>query len=613
MEFKDLKFAKSLNYFPDAESDCPATQLNLSLCPASFVDIDNVCPASQAVDSVDDPLMTQTIVMPGESENIVDISNQINESIRTQDENTIDDHQEIESSSTRLKEEQIIFPNMLRFDLINSADESYHCEPIQTEEQIINLDGEDELQPALVKEEPIKFLDMMRFALNSSSSDGYQCEKIPSEEQIINVDNDDEERVSADLACFVLPKPNDILPTPVLDATKQSVALEDKFHDLLDELIDLSDEITPSRIRLTPEEISSQPIGVQRKEELIELCDEIPNPPQIELVAGEADRQKITSGPIQVEQQQVTPDNSSAVPAAAQPKTTRPQAIIVKLPFKYASKRPRLMADNVPQLRHEFRPLPLHSMVRIETELPTQPERPSDSSQQAPLTVSQELAADNTLMASSQLERLLDAPNVTQRKVNQDEEIVIDSDKTDSSAAASASSTMLHTHIVFRSLQRYMYFDSLTTEQISKYQINSISVGSSYQQALINANGKLCNVYGPLLENLFPHCTTTLMQDLQYLLSNLGEFNYNSNRHLNKNSKEDLRLRVLDVFMRTAPAFGHIHLRFENESRAWATCSPINECDTDFLIRRKPNCDVRSHIRPEILDRMRELKSSYFE
>lgn len=578
------------------------------------MDIDNVCPASQAVECVNDPLMSQTIVIPGESENVADISNRINDSIRTQDEFIAleKEHQEIESSTVQIKGEPIIFPNMLRFDLINTSNESYQCEPILAEGQIVNLDSDDELLPVPVKKEPIHFLNMMRFALNSSSNDGYQCEKIPSEEQIINLDNDDEERISADLACFALPAPNEVFPTAVLDATKKSAAVEDKFQDLLDELIDLSDEIvTSSRIHLTPEEIASKPNEEERKEELIELSDGMLNPPNIQLVAGEMDRQKITSGPCQVEQPQVTTENPSVVAAAAQPKPTRPH---VKLPFKYPSKRPRLVADNVPQLRHEFRPLPLQSMVRIETEMPTQPEQPSGPSPQAPLTVSQELAADNTLMASSQLDRLLDAPYVTQRKVNEDEEKVIDSDKTNSSVATSVTTTMLDTFAVFRSLQRYMYFDSLTTAQISKYQINSLSVGSSYEQALINVNGKLCNVYGPLLENLFLHCTSSLMTDLQFLLSDVGEFTYNSNRHLNKNSKEDLRLRVLDMFMRTAPVFAHIHLRFENESRAWANCSPINERDADFLIRRKkPNCDVSSHIRPEILERMRELKSSYFE
>lgn len=618
----------------------------MSLCPASFVDIDNVCPASQAVDTEDDPLLQQTNVI-----------NQINDSILSQDEFIeLDNRREVQ----HIKEEPINFPNMLRFDLVNISNENYQCEPILTEEQIINLDpDEDETPPApevskVVKEEPVKFLNAMRFALNSSSNDGYQCERIPTEEQIIDLDND--QSVSGDLACFVLPEPNRSLATSVIDDAGQAAALDDKYQDLLRELHEFTDEMqTPPNIHLTPEDVSgnrneeeregeaSNPIEEERAGDEVEdltkalltsprnqlppekitrepsegeqsgeeMPDEMPNSERVE------HQKPTTIGPSHAVQLQV----SDANPMHAPP--VRPQAIKKKLPTSYPSKRPRLNADFVPQLRHVFRPLPLHAMVRIETEIQpdaTEPEQPSCSGSASgqetnPMTASQELSTDNTLMTSSQLQCLLDAPFVTQRKVNANKDIVIDRpDNTERSASVSPSSSLiLHTDIVFRCLQRYMYFDSLTTAQISKYQINSLSVGSSYQQALINANGKLCNVYGPLLENLFPFCTPSLMTDLQFLLSNVGEFSYNSRRDLTKCSKEDLRLRVLDMFVRTSPAFAHLHLRFENESRSWADCTPINERARDFqLQQRKPSCDLPSQIQPEILEQMRELKNSLY-
>lgn len=648
LKLQSPKFTKSLTYFLEEQSDseCPATQLNMSLCPASFVDIDDVCPASQAAETVDDPLLQQTIVI-----------NQINDSIVSQDEFIkLDNSTEVQD----IKEEPISFPNMLRFDLVNSSNEGYQCEPILTEEQIINIDpddGETPPEPGVskaVKEEPVKFLNAMRFDLNSSSNDGYQCERISSEEQIIDLDND--QSVSGDLACFVLPEPNRSLATPVSDNAGQASALDDKYQDLLRELQEFTDEMqTPPNILLSPKDVpsnsneeergggASNPIEEeQARDEVEDLTEEFLTPPSNHLapeklarepIGGEqsgenltnempnskqGDNQKPTTIGPHVVRLQVSVGNPMHAPLV------RPQAIKKKLPTTYPSKRPRLNADFVPQLRHAFRPLPLHAMVRIETEIQPdaqETEQPSCSGSASgqeetnPMTASQELSTDNTLMASSQLQCLLDAPFVTQRKVNANEDIVVDrSDNTDRSASVSPSSSMmLHTDTVFRSLQRYMYFDSLTTVQITKYQINTLSVGSSYQQALINVNGKLCNVYGPLLENLFPHCTPSLMSDLQFLLRDVGEFSYNSRRDLTKSSKEDLRLRVLDMFMRTAPTFAHLHLRFENESRSWADCTPINDRERGFqLQQRKPSCDLSSQIRPEILEQMRELKNSLY-
>ncbi|KAL7735644.1 hypothetical protein ACLKA6_002531 [Drosophila palustris] len=402
-----------------------------------------------------------------------------------------------------------------------------------------------------VKQEPVKFLTMMRFSMDSEQSDEFKCEPITTEEQIINLDTEED-----DLACFNMTPPN---VTPAIALLTHSE--EEDFNALM---------------------------NGARDEALQEIS-----------VHAAAPQVEVERNPV-------------VLPAAARSVTVRKhqRGTVSTVP----SKKPRLMADNVPQLRHDFRPLPLTAMIRIEGNLERREERSAE--QELPTTLSQgqergqmtasqdlALATDNTqLMESSQLQRLLDAPYVNQRQVNV---VASDSDKND--RATTTQRIPPTVHIVFSTLERYMYFNSLTTANITKYQINSLSLGSSYQQALICANGKLCNVYGPLLENLFPHCTASLLKDLQCLLQDIGEFSYNSRVNAHRESREDLRTRVLYAFMRAAPPFAYIRLQFENETREWANCSSISERDSDFVIR-KPSCDVISGLRPEILERMKEVK-----
>ncbi|XP_030556218.1 protein telomere ends associated isoform X3 [Drosophila novamexicana] len=495
------------------ESVCPSTQLELSVRPPCFVDMENVFPASQVAESQTDPL---------------------NQSI---------------------------------------------CPAAE---------------PTQIKEEPIKFLNMMRFSLNSDSnpSSEFKCEIITTEEQIINLDDDIvEEREAADLACFEINNSNDCnVPTLSPDSNLPSTS-GDSFQKLLAEVQRLDD-------------VSQAPT----------VSMWVPNTPEPVIAAPGAET--VNTNVIEPKHPEPDPVLPTAVPLRlALDKKQMPTTTAV------SRKRPRLMADNVPQLRHEFRPLPIAAMVRIESpdllnkERSPQREMPTSSRSQAQQfenqltnelegarTVSQELATDNTLMASSQIQHLLDAPFVSKRKVNVDE--VSDSNKNDRATRAPAEKDK---RIVFRTLERYIYFSSLTTAQISKYHINSLAVGSPYQQALICVNGQLCNVYGPLLETLFSHCTPSLLADFKYLLRDIGEFTYSSRRQLQTDSTEDLRTRVLCTFMRVATPFAQFRIEFENETREWAVCRVADKQEIEST-KRKPKCDVRSVIRPVILERMKQVK-----
>ncbi|XP_064543779.1 protein telomere ends associated isoform X2 [Drosophila montana] len=313
------------------ESVCPSTQLELSLRPPCFVDMENVFPASQVAESQNDPL-NQSICPAAEA-------------IR-------------------------------------------------------------------VKEEPIKFLNMMRFSLNSDSNPNseFKCEIITSEEQIINLDDDIvEEREAADLACFEINNSN--APSLSSDSNVPSTS-GDSFQKLLAEVQRLDDDSQAPTVSMWVP-ATTEPV--------------MPAP-------GAETENAITTNVIEAKQPEPDPVLTTAMPLRPAPdKKQMPTTTAV------SRKRPRLMVDNVPQLRHEFRPLPIAAMVRIESpdllnkEGSPQQEGPTSSRQAQQLenqpnneleearTVSQELATDNTLMASSQIQHLLDAPFVSKRKVNVDE------------------------------------------------------------------------------------------------------------------------------------------------------------------------------------------------
>ncbi|EDW10393.2 protein telomere ends associated isoform X2 [Drosophila mojavensis] len=475
-------------------STCPPTQLDVSPSPPCFVDMQNVQPASQAmeIETQNDPL-NQSNLVPAEK---------------------------------------------------------------------------SEVQ---VKTEPIKFLNMMRFSLHSdNSSDTFNCELIAPEDQVINLDTDEEKR-SEELACLEISNSivDNVLPSSCPNTS-------DSYQNLLAEVHRLDDELNPA---LTAE-------------------SQLPAPQPEETVKDTNAQQAEEPAP--------------ALPVKSVPAKKQTQVQIRK-------KTRCIMPDNVPQLRHEFRPLPVAAMVRIEAdglmlhvnkdgeaEEAEEEQQPATSSQvqQVPLqsepqSVSQALATDNTLMESSQLQNLLDAPYINQRKVNVEE--ISDSNKNNSAALME----MKRKNVVFRSLERYMAFSALTKAQISRYHINSLSVGSPYQQALICVDGRLCNVTGPLLQILFSRCTASLRADLEHLLRDMDEFCYNCRKPLRADSTEDLRTRVLYMFMRVAPPFVRFRLEFENETREWAACSAICEQEKEKI---KPKSDVQTVIRPEILERMKQLK-----
>ncbi|TDG50674.1 hypothetical protein AWZ03_002978 [Drosophila navojoa] len=472
-------------------STCPPTQLDVSPSPPCFVDIQNVQPASQAmeIETQNDPL-NQTNLVPAEK---------------------------------------------------------------------------SEVQ---VKTEPIKFLNMLRFSLHSdNSSDTFNCELIAPEDQIIDLDTDEEKR-SEELACLEI---SDSIVGNVLPSSCPNTS--DSYQNLLAEVHRLDDELNPPPTAESP----------------------LPAPQPEETVKDTNVQQVEESAPV--------------LPVKSVP-SKKPTQV------ENRKKARCIMPDNVPQLRHEFRPLPVAAMVRIETDgvilhvskdgeaEEEEPPTTSGQAQQVPhqaesQSVSQALATDNTLMESSQLQNLLDAPYINLRKVNFKD--FSDSNKNNSAALMETK----RKHIVFRSLERYLAFSSLTKAQISRYHINSLSVGSPYQQALICVDGRLCNATGPLLQILFSRCTASLRADLEYLLRDMDEFCYNCRKPLRADSTEDLRTRVLYTFMRVAPPFVRFRLEFENETREWADCSAICEQEKEKI---KPKSDVQTVIRPEILERMKQLK-----
>ncbi|XP_030383014.1 protein telomere ends associated-like [Scaptodrosophila lebanonensis] len=78
-----------------------------------------------------------------------------------------------------------------------------------------------------IKQEPIKCLDKLRFDLNNSESDDYDCERINSEENIIIIDGESDNS-GGELQCFEIPKGRDCtLPNACVDIPDHTSMLVD--------------------------------------------------------------------------------------------------------------------------------------------------------------------------------------------------------------------------------------------------------------------------------------------------------------------------------------------------------------------------------------------------
>ncbi|XP_065721946.2 protein telomere ends associated isoform X2 [Drosophila suzukii] len=143
------------------------------------------------------------------------------------------------------------------------------------------------------------------------------------------------------------------------------------------------------------------------------------------------------------------PPTSKELPANVAPTLDQSKPAQIQIPVvlgkrrspsvELPSKRIKLVNEKVPQLRHEFQPLPIGIMVRIESEgnnqkycqatathqpaeknilekPPSLQNAPSPQPAEATITPSQEFAAGNTLLECTQLQHLLDSTNVNTRQ-----------------------------------------------------------------------------------------------------------------------------------------------------------------------------------------------------
>ncbi|EDW77519.2 uncharacterized protein Dwil_GK24514 [Drosophila willistoni] len=414
----------------------------------------------------------------------------------------------------------------------------------------------------VVKNEPIKFLDHLRFICNNNSNEDFLCEPISADENIIVIDDDSEMATMEKLKCF-------------------NQRQEDK---------------TASPSQLQPSESSVNP------------PTETPMP-----TAAIIEQSETQSKENSIVREQATTERSNNAEGGILPTSTAGPEKRVACKRKpvgkdtIASKKPRGAPDFVAQLKHSFRPLPLNAMVRIETdsvvcvgeELQGMPQQQSQPQTDAQLTASQAFAIDDTLLKSSQLQELLDGPNVAGSKVNEGETSVVNR------AASRLPPITLSSTVVYRQLKSYVFIRSLTMAQTREYCIDSVAVGQPYQQATIQVMKRIYHLKGPLLQALFPYISPTLLADLKYLLCSVEKLNWDS-RDMVIRKNLDLRLRVLSVFINVAPRFGHFRLKYENDSFNCAACSLISAQDQE-LEKRQPVFDVTKAIKPRILDNMRQF------
>ncbi|XP_037729112.1 protein telomere ends associated isoform X2 [Drosophila subpulchrella] len=439
-------------------------------------------------------------------------------------------------------------------------------DPLTPEETVPETPPNDHLPTSsvlvTVKKEPISLPNNQRATL--SSSENCQWEEITPQEQIIDLDASQNEGSS--LSCFAITKPKEM-------------AAGQKLNLILCENDSETDENFNMLEAPTSKELSANVAPTRDQSKLAQV--------QIPVVLG---------------------------------KRRSPS---VELP----SKRIKVVNEKVPQLRHEFQPLPIGIMVRVESggnnrkdcqaTATHQPEEknilekppnlqnaPSPQPAEVTITPSQEFAAGNTLLECTQLQHLLDSTNVNTRQVNEEP---TDTVLVEPRAPEPLGASPLQRTVVFRDLDRFCFVNRLTVQQIMKYRIERHLPGATYQDALVKIDERLCNVRGPLLSCLFPHLSSELRSDLEYVLRDLGEFWYKWNWPRHKDSTVDIRTRVLTVFVNLSPNFGQFRVQFDNESREWGTCSEVAKEEPD-IVEQETSCNVAEFLSPRILSRIRELK-----
>ncbi|KRJ98544.1 protein telomere ends associated isoform X4 [Drosophila yakuba] len=274
-------------------------------------------------------------------------------------------------------------------------------------------------------------------------------------------------------------------------------------------------------------------------------------------------------------------------------------------------KRIKLMNDKVPQLRHEFQPLPMavvqNKAVRLSgsQDIRTAKTKPTEipPNPQINITPSQDFAVGNTLLECSELQDLLDSNDDSSCKVNKEDHPVSTIAPTPKRHVASS----LQSSVVFRDLEQFIFFKSLTLEQIIKHQIEGHLPGATYQKALVKVNDKLCNVRGPVIASLFPYLSSTLRSHMELVLYDLGEFCYKHSWPAHMDATVDFRNRVLSVFMSLSPKFATLSINFDNETREWGTCNEVTTGDKP-IDQRDTTFNAVELIKPNILNSIEKLK-----
>ncbi|XP_033152147.1 protein telomere ends associated isoform X2 [Drosophila mauritiana] len=411
-------------------------------------------------------------------------------------------------------------------------------------------DAPASLQMTSVKQEPISFLNNQRAFCDSEKC---QWEHITSEEQTIDLDSTESDGPS--LSCFAIQNQNS--EDQLLFIPEDSVHAED--HDYV------------------------------KKTEVSKSTD----PAQLETNVNTLSVRSMPACQV------------SVIPKKRQAASPR-----------LNSKRMKLINDKVPQLRHEFQPLPMGVKV-VQSKALSLPDSQNITTSQTPktnpterpphhqvnITPSQEFAVGNTLLECSELQGLLDGNDVSACKVNKEDHPVSSNACTPKRLAASSPQSS----VIFRDLELFSFYKSLTLEQIIKYRIEGPLPGSTYQKALVKINDKLCNVRGPLISSLFPYLSSTLRSDLELVLHDLGEFCYKRSWPAHTDATVDFRKRVLFLFMNLSPRFAPFSIKFDNESREWGTCIEANAADKS-LDQRDTTFNAEELIKPNILNSIEQLK-----
>lgn len=259
-----------------------------------------------------------------------------------------------------------------------------------------------------------------------------------------------------------------------------------------------------------------------------------------------------------------------------------------------------------------------HQSKNDAVQLQIQPSPPS-------LQVSQELSTDKTIFNNSSLLRAIDH-NYNKADENANKAKTPDSrtnstDTAESREKPSKVTTAIASPvcniplpsvtrkiILYRNFLEFHYFQFLTPEQVSKYELATTNYYSQYLEATIHSGTLKTKLLSDSFFELFPQWSPALRADFLIVLNDLKEFHFSRFSRPLKNC--DLRNNIIYELLSSASPFCKAQLMYDEHNSEFCSLKPGWKTCYSNSHMRKPFQPLTKAIQPNILNALSTLKKA---